>query len=140
MHQVISALLDLVTIDAEGRPTKRRAVLDELSSTMVDELEPFVDRRLLSTEAEGERTVVGVAHEAFLVNWPPLKDEIDAHAAALRARRVVENAATDWAAGGRDDGALLQGGQLAKATVDIGAELEPVAKSDGSLSSGRNGA
>ena len=47
---------------------------------MVDELEPFVDRRLLSTEAEGERTVVGVAHEAFLVNWPPLKDEIDAQA------------------------------------------------------------
>ena len=113
--QVISALLDLVTIDAEGRPTKRRAVINELSSTMVDEFKPFVDRRLLSTEAEGERTVVGVAHESFLVNWPPLKDEIDAQAAALRARRVVESAANDWAAGGRDERTLLQGGQLAKA-------------------------
>src|SRR5262245_7644470 len=71
-HQVISALLDLVTIDEEGRPTKRRDVLDELSSTTVDKLKPFVDRRLLSTEAEGERTVVGAAHESFLVNWPPL--------------------------------------------------------------------
>lgn len=86
--QVVSALLHLVTIDAEGRPTKRRAVLDELSDTIIDELEPFVDRRLVSTEAEGERTVIGVAHEAFLMNWPPLKDEIDAQAAALRARRV----------------------------------------------------
>jgi WD40 repeat protein len=134
--QVISALLDLVTIDVEGRPTKRRAVLDELSRTMVDELEPFVNRRLLSTEAEGERTVVGVAHESFLVNWPPLKDEIDAHAAALRARRVVENAANDWEASGRDEAALLHDRQLAKATVDIGAELEPVTADSGS-SSGR---
>jgi len=73
---------------------------------------------------------VGVAHESFLVNWPPLKDEIDAHAAALRARRVIESTATDWAAGGHDNSALLHGRQLTKATVDIGAELEPVAKSD----------
>jgi WD40 repeat protein len=136
--RVISALLDLATIDAEGRPTKRRAVLDELSSTMVDELEPFVNRRLLSTEAEGERTVVGVAHEAFLVNWPPLKNEIDAQAAALRARRVVESAATDWAASGRDERTLLQGGQLAKVSVDIGAELEPVTTSKANGSSGRH--
>ena len=131
-------MLDLVTIDAEGRPTKRRAVIDELASTMVDELKPFVDRRLLSTEAEGERTVVGVAHESFLVNWPPLKDEIDAQAAALRARRVVESAANDWAASGRDERTLLQGGQLAKASVDIGAELEPVTMSNANVSAGRN--
>ncbi|AQA24410.1 AAA ATPase domain protein [Rhodococcus sp. MTM3W5.2] len=134
-HQIISALLDLVTIDEQGRPTKRRAALDEFSSTIVDELEPFVDRRLLSTEAEGERTSVSVAHEAFLVNWPPLNNEIEAQAAALRARRVVESAANDWAAGGRDDSALLQGRRLAKATVDIGAELERVANGDGTLTS-----
>ena len=78
--QVISALLSLVTIDEQGRPTKRRVALDEFSSIIVDELEPFVARRLLSTEADGERTFVAVAHEAFLVNWPPLKDEIDAQA------------------------------------------------------------
>ena len=75
---------------------------------------------------QGDRTLVAVVHEAFLVNWPPLATEIDEQAAALRARRVVENAANDWVAGGRDDGALLQGGQLAKATVDTGAELTPV--------------
>ena len=70
-----------------------------------------MDRRLLSTEAEGERTFVGVAHEAFLVNWPPLKDEIDAQQTALRARRVVENEAADWAAGRPRAGAAAAGRQ-----------------------------
>jgi WD40 repeat protein len=136
--QVISALLDLATIDANGRPTKRRAVVDELSRTLIDELKPFVDRRLLSTGADGERTVVGVAHEAFLDSWPPLKDEIETQVAALRARRVVESAANDWVASGRDERSLLQGGQLTKATVDTGAVLKPIGKPDANSSSGRN--
>jgi hypothetical protein len=127
---VIAALLNLVTIDEQGRPTKRRVALDELPPSTVAVLESFIARRLLSTETEGERTFVAVAHEAFLVNWPPLKNEIEAEATALRARRVVENAANDWVASGRDEGALLQGRQLAKATVEAGAELEPVKDSD----------
>ena len=60
-------------------------------------------------------------HEAFLVSWLPLKNEIDAHAATLRARRRVESAANDWVAGGHDDSALLEGPQLEKAIVDFGA-------------------
>ena len=128
-HDVISALLGLATIDEQGRPTKRRVALDECSPTTAAQLDSFVVRRLLSTEkAEGERTFVAVAHEAFLVNWPPLKDEIDADVTALRARRIVENAGNDWAAGGRDVGSLLQGRQLAKAAVDTGAELERITK------------
>ena len=128
--QVLSALLSLVTIDEQGRPTKRTVALDELFRPAA-QLEPFITRRLLSTEADSERTLVAVSHEAFLVNWPPLKDEIDAQATALRARRVVENAARDWVASGRDVSALLQGRQLAKATVDTGAELQPVTVTDG---------
>ena len=124
--QVISTLLNLVTIDQHGRPTKRREAFDTMTGPSADMLEPFVNRRLLSTEAQGERTFVAVSHDAFLVNWPPLKKEIDAQIAALRARRVVENAANDWVASGRDNRELLQGGQLAKAAVDTGAELEPV--------------
>lgn len=127
-ERVISALLGLVTIDEQGRPTKRSVSLDD-TATATAELEPFISRRLLSTYTEGDRTLVAVVHEAFLANWPPLATEIDEQAAALRARRVVENAANDWVAGGRDDSALLQGGQLAKATVDTGAELAPLPRS-----------
>ena len=88
--------------------------------------EPFLQRRLLSAEAVGDSTQITVSHEAFLVNWPPLKLQIEQHVDALRARRIVENAANDWEAGGRDSAALLQGRPLAKAMVDTGAELEPV--------------
>jgi WD40 repeat protein len=122
-EQVVAELLNLVTIDEQGRPTKRRVALDDLSADATDMLGPFISRRLLSTAAEGDRTFVCVAHEAFLVSWPPLNTEIDAQTTALRARRVVENAAADWAAGGRDASALLQGRQLAKSTVDTGAVL-----------------
>jgi len=121
--EVIAALLNLVTIDEQGRPTKRRVALDELPSGTPALLQPFITGRLLSTEAQGERTIVTVAHEAFLMYWPPLKQEIEDEAIALRARRVVENAANDWVASDSAEGALLQGAQLAKATVDTGAKL-----------------
>ncbi len=124
-EQIIGSLLSLVTIDEEGRPTKRSVEIDDASSTAGD-LAPFIARRLLTTYTEGDRTLVAVVHEAFLANWPPLVTEIDKQAAALRARRVVENAANDWVAGGREVGALLHGPQLAKATVDTGAELTPM--------------
>ena len=127
--QVIAELLDLVTIDEQGRPSKRRLVLDG-SSAATGALEPFLERRLLSTEAAGNTTLITVSHEAFLLNWPPLKNEIDADVTALRARRVVETAARDWAASGRDAAVLLQGGPLAKAMVDTGAELEAVTYSE----------
>jgi WD40 repeat protein len=125
-EQVITSLLSLVTIDEQGRPTKRTVALDECSDETRAQLQPFVARRLLVTEAAGERTFVSVAHEAFLGNWPPLTHEIEAQVTALRARRVVENAANDWAASARDDGALLQGRQLTRAAVDTGAELQAV--------------
>jgi hypothetical protein len=129
--EVLSALLNLVTIDEQGRPTKRHVAHDDATAAL---LEPFIARRLLSTEAEGDRTFVAVAHEALLMYWPSLKAEIDAKVTALRERRVVENAAKDWNDGGRDARALLQGPQLAKAI----ANLQPVAKSDGRRSERRN--
>jgi hypothetical protein len=129
--EVLSALLNLVTIDEQGRPTKRHVALDDATAAV---LEPFITRRLLSSETEGEHTFVAVAHEALLMYWPPLKAEIDAEATALRERRVVENAANDWDDSGRDARALLQGPQLAKAI----ANLQPVAKSDGRRSRKRN--
>ena len=97
--RVMSALLSLVTIDEQDRPTRRRV---EFADSVRGVLEPFVARRLLSTTADG--ALVSVAHEAFLVHWKPLKDEIDVQQTALQARRVVENDAAYWTAGGQAPG------------------------------------
>jgi WD40 repeat protein len=121
--QVIDELLNLVTIDEEGRPSKRRLALEE-SSDHEETLKPFLERRLLSTEVVDKTTSITVSHDAFLVNWPPLHKEIDAKVIALRTRRVVENAARDWEANKRDAATLLKDPQLTKAKVDTGAEFE----------------
>ena len=128
---VMDAFLNLVTINEQGIPTRRRAALDALP-VGTDTFEPFVTRRLVSIEAEGEHTFAAMSHDALLVNWPPLKDEIDMSFIALRARGVVETAASDWEVLGRDRAALLQGRMLAKAMVDTGAELQPVTDNDDS--------
>ena len=125
--QVLAGLLDLVDIDDQDRRTGRRREFDEIPATLA----PFIEKRLLSTEAENGRRFVGVAHEAFLQHWPPLKDEIDAEVTALRARSMVDKAADVWEAGGRDKGDLLQPRQLAKATVELGAERVPVTADTG---------
>jgi WD40 repeat protein len=120
-QDVVSELLDMVNIDDQAGRTKRVVPLEDLSTTTVAKLQPFVDRRLLSTYRDGDRSFVTVAHEAFLVYWPPLKREIDSEATALRARRAIESAAKAWVAGGHDKADLLQRRQLAKAAVEIGA-------------------
>jgi hypothetical protein len=132
-EQVVSDLLGLVTVDEQGQPTKRHEPLDDISSVMNEELQPFVNRRLLTTHREGAHSFVTVAHEAFLDHWPPLKREIDSKTTAIRARKKIEADADDWLASGRDKAALLPRGKLTKATEDIGTPMKkapPPAASD----------
>ena len=137
-EQVISALLGLVTIDEQGRPTKRRVALDEIRQALL----PTCSSR----SSTGGCCPPRPKANARSLRWRTKHSWCIGHhsktrstrsGAALRARRVVENAANDWVASGRDEGALLHDRQLAKAAVDTGAELEPVAKSDEDPSAGR---
>jgi WD40 repeat protein len=130
--RVIRELLRLVTVDEQGRPTRWRIHRDELPGQVRTELQPFIDRRLLTTDTERDpttdrdRVVLGVAHEAFLFAWPPLQEAITADVAALRARSRVEQAAEEWATHGHSPTRLWERGQLAAALADTGAHLEPV--------------
>jgi WD40 repeat protein len=116
-EQVIAGLLRLVTVDEQGRPTRWRVPRNELPA----ELDTFVRRRLLTTDTDQSRVIVGVAHEAFLSAWPPLAQAIKENAPALRAGRAVEQAAAEWNAEGRPLARLWERGQLAAALADIGA-------------------
>ncbi|MGH3885367.1 MAG: TIR domain-containing protein, partial [Pseudonocardiaceae bacterium] len=122
--EVIAGLLRLVTVDEQGGPTSWRIRRDELPAPVVTELDAFVARRLLSTDTDNGAVVIGVAHEAFLSAWPPLAQAITANVTALRARRAVEHAATDWHAHGRPRARLWEGDQLAAAVAEINARIE----------------
>ena len=119
-EEVIAGLLRLVTVDEQGRPTRWRVRRDELPDSLLTESEAFVARRLLSTDTDNGTVVIGAAHEAFLSTWPPLAEAITASASALRARRAVEHAATDWSENGRPRSRLWGGGQLAATVADTG--------------------
>jgi WD40 repeat protein/energy-coupling factor transporter ATP-binding protein EcfA2 len=123
-EQVIAGLLRLVTVDEQGRPTRWRVPRTELAEPVTRELDVFVTRRLLTTDTENGSGVVGVAHEAFLSAWAPLAQAIEENASALRARRVVEQAATEWDTEGRSPVRLWERGQLAATVADTGAHLQ----------------
>jgi WD40 repeat protein len=120
--QVMAGLLRLVTVDEEGRPTRWLIDQNELPVPVRAELEAFAARRLLIADAEdGGSVVLGVTHEAFLSAWPPLTGAITAAAAALKARRALELAATEWDDAGRPPLLLWERGQLAAAVEGTGA-------------------
>ena len=149
---VLHELLRLVTVDEENEPARWWVPRAEISATGLIELDPFVARRLVATDKvdstalfgnqvpatdSGEGVdVLGVAHEAFLTAWPPLRAAISRESAALRARREVEQAARVWA-DARERGSkraakrLWEGGRLAAALADLGAGDEASAEKGG---------
>lgn len=120
---VIAALLRLVTVDDHGRPTRWRARRDELPAAVAADLDHFVTRRLLSTDTDNGSVIIEVGHEALLSAWPPLAQAITDNATALRARRRIEPAATEWETHHRAPTRLWTGGQLAAAVADTGARI-----------------
>jgi WD40 repeat protein len=139
-EEIIRGLLRLITVDEQGRPIRWRVDRDELKDQLIQELDVFIQRRLVTTDTENGNAVVEVAHEAFLSAWPPLAQAIKDNASALRASRAIEQAATEWNKNHRSPTRLWERGQLAAAQADLGtrfrarhmvtdhAELSPTAQ------------
>ncbi|HWM59994.1 MAG TPA: TIR domain-containing protein [Pseudonocardia sp.] len=122
-EQVVRGLLRLVTVDERGRPTRWRVPMVELSAALTAELDPFVARRLLTTDIDNGVAVVEVAHEAFLTGWAPLARAAADNTVALRARRAAEQAAAEWDEAGAPAERLWERGQLASVLADTGARF-----------------
>ncbi|KOV87163.1 TIR domain-containing protein [Nocardia sp. NRRL S-836] len=118
--EVITGLLELVTVDDHDQPVRGRAVRSALPGPVAREMDVFIAHRLLTAEDDG---AVTVAHEAFLTAWQPMADAITAEASALRARGAIDRAATSWDAHGRPATRLWERNQLAAAVADVGAEV-----------------
>ena len=112
-----------LTQPGEGtEDTRRRATRAELVTRPGEEDEvdavvgALAEARLLTTstdEATGQ-PVVDVTHEALIRGWPELRGWINDDREQLRLHRRLSDAATEWDAGGRDDGQLYRGAPLAR--------------------------
>src|SRR5262249_17395649 len=119
-EEVVRGLLRLITVDEQGRPIRWRAGHDELPDQLIQELDVFIHRQLVTTDTDNGNAVVAVAHEAFLSAWPPLAQAIKNNASALRASRAIEQAATEWNKNHHSSPRLWERGQLAAAQTDLG--------------------
>ncbi|MFF0494411.1 TIR domain-containing protein [Nocardia sp. NPDC004068] len=118
--EIVAMLLRLVTVDESGVPTRDRVPRAELTDAARSVADIFVNDRLLTTAEEDGRVVVSAAHEAFLLNWKPLREAIAREGAALRARRSVEIAAAEWEADRKPE-RLWERDRLSVAMHDIGS-------------------
>ena len=100
-REVLAGLTRLVTVDETGRRGRRRIKLTGLPEPLRVALQVFVEGRLLLSDTDEVGQVLTVAHEALLTEWRPLDTATAGIRAALRAARIVEQAAAEWTSAGR---------------------------------------
>ena len=121
--EVLAGLLQLVTVDGQGRAVRRRVDRAGLAEPVRRELDAFVDHRLLTVDADEITVWVEVSHDAVLSSWAPLVQAIRDAAAGLRARETVEQAAADWTQAGHSDAYLWERDRILAATTLLATPL-----------------
>lgn len=97
---------ELVTVDEQGRVTRRRARVARLAGGEPSRrlVEVFSQARLLTlSKDEAGRPIVYVAHEALFTGWRRLAEWIGTMRDDLRLEHQVTAAAAEWAAHRRDE-------------------------------------
>ncbi|GAB3657228.1 hypothetical protein GCM10027589_17170 [Actinocorallia lasiicapitis] len=100
--------LRLTHIESDAALTRRRVTRDELPDEVEEVLVRFVERRLLTVDAESVQT----SHETLLTAWPRLRSWIDADRSGLHVLRQLTRAARLWESSEQDPDVLYRGGQL----------------------------
>jgi formylglycine-generating enzyme required for sulfatase activity len=103
----------LVEVNEQEIATRRRLPVASLPEEANLLAERLIDARLLvSSKGEDNQATVEVAHEIVLSGWEQLQQWILKHSAALRARRDLEKAASEWDKTSRSGSALRTGTML----------------------------
>jgi len=111
----------LVIVDAEGEPTRRRALRSELAPAagppageVLNVIEVWAQARLLTLDRhpESRAPTVEVAHEALLREWPRLRSWLEEDREEILALGHLREAAASWEDLARDPGALYRGARL----------------------------
>lgn len=114
--------LRLVTLGEGNEDTRRRVLLNELSSLgetsrHVDTIvQAFGRHRLLSFDRDpvSRGPTVEISHEALLSEWPRLRRWIDESRSDVRAERRLAVASGEWSDRDQDEGYLFTGSRLAR--------------------------
>lgn len=100
-----SVFAELVHVERERPPTRKRAVLSSFSSDkaalQLIEVLAGQDCRVLVTSGSGEETIVEVAHEKLFTAWPRLEQWVRKSREALAAIEHAREAAHRWRERGR---------------------------------------
>jgi formylglycine-generating enzyme required for sulfatase activity len=103
----------LVEVDERETAARRRAALADLPAAARPLAAALTGARLLTAgRGADDAATLELAHESLLRAWPDLAAWVRDHAEALRARRDLERAATEWQAAGRPGSALRTGALL----------------------------
>ncbi|MFD4351497.1 hypothetical protein ACFWPX_03010 [Nocardia sp. NPDC058518] len=124
IEPILAVLLKLVTTDGQ-RSTRRPVPLADLGEDDRRVIDAFIEARLLVTDVAGDIPVAQVAHEALFRQWPPLRQEVEAHMVVLQRRAELERWAADWETSHRNADYLLTGERLrlAREWVDTNPAL-----------------
>lgn len=124
---------ELVHLDRERLPTRRRATLSTFSSDqsavqLIDALASH-ECRVLVTSRTGPEAIVEVAHEKLFTAWPKLQLWIDESGEALREIDHAEEEAQRWQKSGDNPQELWRGSRAKKvleAIEQFGKHPSPV--------------
>ncbi len=101
---------NLVEVNEQEVAARRRMPQSLLQDDVKKVADALTDARLLVTsEGEDNQPMIEVAHEIVLTGWNRFRQWILEHADTLRARRDLEQAASEWEKAGRPDSALRTG-------------------------------
>jgi WD40 repeat protein len=123
--EALATLMAFVTLDAAGRPARRRKRRGDLPSATHAIVAAFEQARLLTTHTADGVEFVSVAHETLFTAWDRMAKAIAAAAATLKLRRDLEHAAVEWDRAGRSPAFFWRGERLALAQqlLERGSDL-----------------
>ncbi len=86
----------LVLVNREGLPTRRRPLLADFPPALRPVVDLLIRKRLLHSEAEGEKSTAAISHEKLFEAWPALKEYVQTNKKMLMDQTLLENRARKW--------------------------------------------
>ncbi|HEU4318797.1 MAG TPA: BTAD domain-containing putative transcriptional regulator [Acidimicrobiia bacterium] len=116
VEQLMMRMVQCRPSTSTARPVAVRELLDlDVDIAVLNGvLEAFAARRLITFDRDSSgASVVEMAHEYLLTEWPQMGVWLGAHSEDLERLSVLQQAAGEWIGAGRSDDFLLRGQRLA---------------------------